>query len=792
MFAALAANTPSSYAVNTNLLTKLVAYYLLNTVSGGTSPEYVNGYNLTLQNLSAASLGTGYTNYDPVASMNANYGLNDKTFVFLSANSSYAKYTANVGDLVPVSNLREYTVSMWVCVASGGVATNVLGDPAAADDRRWYAEQFFPNNSNPLFVVGTQIEDTGAHWFIRSQGQRGFPPYGYAQTPDYNGAGSAGGTSGPYPNCCEQQSTSTTDASPGPGSVADGAWHHLAWTMDTNGSFSVFVDGVYNSGKNQFSSNRVASVTDNGDGSFTTNYLPSVLPDRVMKNQNGERYLYTLNTVSFGGLARTVAGSTFVDGRIDDVCMWARALSTNEINEVIPPKLNSFVSEFPEALQGDTAPLRWNVTRAQNAASIRIDKGVGEVSSLTDTSTGIGVVHAPVYSNTTFTISVAYTNGVGFTNTLSVTVNAYTNKTANPSWHVLSRFDNIGATTGGIIGPGTAAGIGWASPASDFAGNGDRFNVRNLSSPTNFVATEGGLNVTNRPALSLLSLNSYTLKPGQSNTLFFRLYIANTNCTPFTFGVAITSKGFFGLGDYIGNQGGVGLQLTRLGGLDPIDLQAFSGAGASQGTYSYLGDPQNGSPAGLQKATVYNVWIDTAVGPVLVDTNSAPPQTNGTLYSIYISTNGGARIGLVTNFTSDLDYINFNPTVGIPGTNFDRLVLTYDTTFDGTGNNVVLVDDIYLSTSGFNSTLPVAVLTFNPAAPIVVTILGDTNLVYDAGASSFTLNWVDTGCGPYTVKKSASLSPANWVDVASGLTATTYTDSIAPGDTNVFYRITSP
>ena len=130
--------------------------------------------------------------------------------------------------------------------------------------------------------------------------------------------------------------------------------------------------------------------------------------------------------------------------------------------------------------------------------------------------------------------------------------------------------------------------------------------------------------------------------------------------------------------------------------------------------------------------------------------------------------------------------------MGIPGTNYDRLVLTHDTTFDGTGNNVVLVDDIYLSTSGFNSTLPVAVSTFNPAAPIVVTILGGTNLVYDAGASSFTLNWVDTGCGPYTVKKSASLSPANWVDVASGLTATTYTDSIAPGDTNVFYRITSP
>src|SRR5215468_12172165 len=85
LFAALIASLQlESKAVDTNLLNGIVAYYPLDSANGpgGTSPDYVSGYNLTLQNLSAADLKTGYTNYDPVVSMNSHYGVNDKTFKF--------------------------------------------------------------------------------------------------------------------------------------------------------------------------------------------------------------------------------------------------------------------------------------------------------------------------------------------------------------------------------------------------------------------------------------------------------------------------------------------------------------------------------------------------------------------------------------------------------------------------------------------------------------------------------------------------------------------------------------
>jgi hypothetical protein len=456
--------------------------------------------------------------------------------------------------------------------------------------------------------------------------------------------------------------------------------------------------------------------------------------------------------------------------------------------------LNSFVAEFPEALVGDTLPVRWNITRAANVSTLTIDHGVGDVKAFLDTLSGNGSFSVPVYSNTTYTIAMGFAGNPGhgaFTNTLQVSVKAYTNNTANPGWHLLSRFDNIGATTSGIQGPGGIAGIGWTSPSSDFGGAADQFNVRNLSIPTNFVAGEGG-SVPLRPALSILQLNDYTLKVGQSNTLFFRLYVANTNCSPLVFDVGLASKGFFGLASYTGTQVGMAVELSRAAGTDPVDLLAYNRPGGGGGTYSFVTDPVNGNPAGIQKGTVYNVWIDMYAGPVIVDTNSTPPQTNASFYSVWIATNGAPnRIGLFTNFTATSDYINFDPTAGIPGTNYDRLVLNHDTSYTGTNN--VLVDDFYISTNGFLSTVPVAASTFNPATPIVISILGGTNLVYDTNAQTFTLNWLDTGCGPYTVWSTNALGAAttNWTPIAIGLTVPTYSDPIVPGG-RAFYRITTP
>jgi hypothetical protein len=195
----------------------------------------------------------------------------------------------------------------------------------------------------------------------------------------------------------------------------------------------------------------------------------------------------------------------------------------------------------------------------------------------------------------------------------------------------------------------------------------------------------------------------------------------------------------------------------------------------------------------LKKSTVYNVWIDAAPGPVIVDTNMTPAQSNASIYSIYIATNNGPRVLIVSNFVSPLDYIGFSGTVGIPGTNYDRFILTHGGTAF-TGNNIVLVDDLYISTNGFNSSVPVPVSTFNAPTPIVIAFLSGTNLLYDGASSIFSFNWTDTGCGPYSIQRTLALGGGtnDWQTIATGLTVQNFQDFFSIDQTNAFYRITSP
>jgi hypothetical protein len=101
---------------------------------------------------------------------------------------------------------------------------------------------------------------------------------------------------------------------------------------------------------------------------------------------------WRLNTTTIGGILR--ANPThWVTGLIDDVALWSRALSEEELGSVIangtfipfskplPLGIRSFTADLPAVAVGDTVTLRWDVTKN---VQVEIDQGVGDVTSQTD------------------------------------------------------------------------------------------------------------------------------------------------------------------------------------------------------------------------------------------------------------------------------------------------------------------------------------------------------------------------------------------------------------------------
>ncbi len=98
--------------------------------------------------------------------------------------------------------------------------------------------------------------------------------------------------------------------------VFNNAWHHVAW-VDNLGAATLYVDGVV-------------------DTNFT--YTAGGL---------------TLNTTAVGALLRT-AGASYFTGSVDDVALWQRPLSQDEVNQV---RTNSISTPIPPAIPTLVQPL---------------------------------------------------------------------------------------------------------------------------------------------------------------------------------------------------------------------------------------------------------------------------------------------------------------------------------------------------------------------------------------------------------------------------------------------------
>jgi hypothetical protein len=135
-----------------------------------------------------------------------------------------------------------------------------------------------------------------------------------------------------------------------------------------------------------------------------------------------------------------------------------------------------------------------------------------------------------------------------------------------------------------------------------------------------------------------------------------------------------------------------------------------------------------------------------------------------------------------------------DPTFGAPGINLTHLF--FSAMGANQGANVLLFDDFYVSTGGFNSTIPVAASTFvkvepPPGPPAEIKIQSFT---LNAGTKSFTFAWSSKAGATYSVLKKSSLGDP-WQTVATGYPtggatgdSTSFNDSNA-SESAAFYQI---
>jgi hypothetical protein len=174
---------PGSIPNIANITNGLVAYWPMDIVTNGTTPDVVASNDLTLVNMVDTNLVTG---------------VRGSSFFFSGA-SQYLKrvYTATPSVGLPIYTNPVYSIAMWVKGASGQNAHEVFSEANTT-------------NATPLFMIGTPTTAGGsaADLFIRNSAN-----------------------------------VSVVSHKVSSASAFDGSWHHIA-LVDSNGTVAMYIDGV--------------------------------------------------------------------------------------------------------------------------------------------------------------------------------------------------------------------------------------------------------------------------------------------------------------------------------------------------------------------------------------------------------------------------------------------------------------------------------------------------------------------------------------------------------------------
>jgi hypothetical protein len=235
--------------------------------------------------------------------------------------------------------------------------------------------------------------------------------------------------------------------------------------------------------------------------------------------------------------------------------------------------------------------------------------------------------------------------------------------------------------------------------------------------------------------VAVLPLSTLAVNQGQARTLFARIYVQDDPTTTTILNdFGVTDKGLRTHNDMITDAG----PIIRLND----DLAGDLAIGGRNGVAvpETPANPLTLIPRKLEYQQVYNVWVDITNG--VYATNST-----GDKYTVWIQRLGETgRLQIASDFDTDRDLVpDFLTATGL---HLDQLVIG-----NGAGSGTVYMDDIYLSKSGYNSTVPVAWAGPNPTTPATPTLTpdfsapGQITFIWDAGA----LTTSSSLSGPWTV-----------------------------------------
>ena len=291
------------------LASELVSHWPLDVVVGGKTPDVVNGYDLARTWGASHTLGTA-------ASIVLVPGIRSNAVSFVAANQTLLGYQAGASDELPINKHEAFTISFWASGAAG------------QSDLRLFSEGNLANN-NPLFNLGSNAGTPGSlDILLRQQPSQAEIDAGFGNF----------GTVGHL--------VST-------GTAFDSSWHHVVFVQQTDGTRSLYIDGVLD---------EITGLTAKPAGKWN------------------------VNATSIGGILRSTAAA-WVTASIDDVALWKRALSEGEINEVkingvpntfthkLPLQIRNFAADRLTVGQGETVVLKWE---ASADATLSISPGIGE------------------------------------------------------------------------------------------------------------------------------------------------------------------------------------------------------------------------------------------------------------------------------------------------------------------------------------------------------------------------------------------------------------------------------
>ena len=427
------------------------------------------------------------------------------------------------------------------------------------------------------------------------------------------------------------------------GIAFDDTWHNIAYTQRQLGVNEVgawYIDGV----------------------------LDPVVPGPIAP--------LTLNTTTIGGILRSSPSSWF-QGFIDEVAVWNRALSPDELailqttpitnppTRLLPLAINAFKADLPAVANGGSTVLRWDVSK--DAGLVSISPVVGDVTA--KTIVGAGTNGITPTSNTTYVLTVR--RG---TSTLTATTTVAVVTGVAPQWALLDNFDTYN------VGP-----LNTTRYWLDLRGNSVQVGSLNGNRVLTLLAGDSD---------AILNLQTNTIKELQAGTLFFRMNLPVPGATTPSQVIGLTDKNARAYSDIGGNpSGGIGpvvyasLLLDPVGGTNAWFLGAKNGVGAP---IDYTASPLTPGQ--------YDVWIDVTNAPM----NDAVAGFVNDTFSVFLQAEGeAARTNAFLNYASDRDPNFVDVILGGMQANLDKLVVAGNSASDSG-----MYDDFYLSTGGYNTTLP--------------------------------------------------------------------------------------